>query len=689
VLVVLMALMGAVLAVATPASAAVVAFGPPDPIKGFPSFYTDDAGLSLQPCLDGPPLCLSAAADLVSPDGEGFYYNAQATAGGFIVGEAVEAAFFAAGDGQQTTFQRTQVSHRKVGLVPNSTYTITDPYGAFTCSSNAAGDIPNNNACRIQTGGAVALDFTSTLGGRIGPFLTWDTIGQAGAPPLGYIGDGITPHAVIGSPTGFNKARVEGPGANETPSVDMCPDVLGNPADCVESDQWVVAGKTIDGPVGVLSATSLTLPPTSVGSTSPAQSLTYTSVGTAPATISDIKITGAQPKDFTLDDAACLTTLVPGTSCVMSATYSPATAGLSSADLTITDDSGSSPHTVSLSGSSVGVLSVPATSVSFGQLRVGSSASRSVTITNTGVAALPAPSLSATGAGFSASAGTCTASLAPNASCSVAATMQPTAVEPLSGVLTVSSGGATKQVSLGGTGALGVALVDQSALHFADTVSGSVSSGSAATVTNTGAVPLLVANATLTGTGAGDFTLSQGTCGGFLEPRSSCVLAVQFSPRSAGVKLASLQIPNDTGVRTVALSGTATNPLVLPLPPVVTLPVKPPVVTSPPVDTVKPTVSRRSPTSKAVRVPRGATVSVRFSERVVGVSARTVTLTDVRTGRKVTVRVSYSTGTHVATLDPTTRLGAHRRYVVSLTSGIRDAAGNRLTTAAWTFTTRR
>ena len=69
----------------TSADAALTRVGPTDPATHFPSFYTDTSGLSLQPCLEGPPRCVATEAELLGagPDGEGFYYSAQTSVGGF------------------------------------------------------------------------------------------------------------------------------------------------------------------------------------------------------------------------------------------------------------------------------------------------------------------------------------------------------------------------------------------------------------------------------------------------------------------------------------------------------------------------------------------------------------------------------------------------------------------------------
>jgi len=90
-----------------------------------------------------------------------------------------------------------------------------------------------------------AGNFTAALGGRLGPFLTWDTFGStaAGAPPAGYIGDNTTPHAVVGSPTGFNKMRVSGPGI-----VGTCTNADGTTVtNCQETDKIILQGKVQPG----------------------------------------------------------------------------------------------------------------------------------------------------------------------------------------------------------------------------------------------------------------------------------------------------------------------------------------------------------------------------------------------------------------------------------------------------------
>jgi hypothetical protein len=99
---------------------------------------------------------------------------------------------------------------------------------------------------------------------------------------------------------------------------------------------------------------------------------------------------------------------------------------------------------------------------------------------------------------------------------------------------------------------------------------------------------------------------------------------------------------------------------------------------------VLPTVTARTPASGAKAVSRTANLTAKFSEPVTGTGTSTFVL---RLGTKVVpAAVSYSATTGVVTLNPTASLVSDRTYTATL-SGIRDNAGNTMTTAAWSFTT--
>jgi hypothetical protein len=102
----------------------------------------------------------------------------------------------------------------------------------------------------------------------------------------------------------------------------------------------------------------------------------------------------------------------------------------------------------------------------------------------------------------------------------------------------------------------------------------------------------------------------------------------------------------------------------------------------------RPTIKARTPGANARSVARTTNVTVRFSEKVSGVSGSSFTLVTA-SGRRVAAVVSYNRITRVATLNPVGTLSRGTRYTVLVGSAIKDAAGNRFTTTRWNFTTTR
>jgi hypothetical protein len=195
----------AMLFVATSARAAGAA-GPVD-ASGIPIFYQDATGLQLAPCLLGLPNCVSTLADLNAKDGEAFYLLASAdltdpSGASFKFTAAVEAANL----NGLITFGRIRITGR--GLAPNTEYTILEPYGDLTVTSDAGGIAKDTTDIGC---GAAPCAFDAALASPVfGGFLQWDP--AAGAPPAGFIGDNVTPHKVIGSPIARNSVTITGGG---------------------------------------------------------------------------------------------------------------------------------------------------------------------------------------------------------------------------------------------------------------------------------------------------------------------------------------------------------------------------------------------------------------------------------------------------------------------------------------------
>ncbi|HEX7195957.1 MAG TPA: Ig-like domain-containing protein [Candidatus Limnocylindria bacterium] len=104
-------------------------------------------------------------------------------------------------------------------------------------------------------------------------------------------------------------------------------------------------------------------------------------------------------------------------------------------------------------------------------------------------------------------------------------------------------------------------------------------------------------------------------------------------------------------------------------------------------DRTAPTATMSSPAAGAVDIAPGASITLRMSETVVGVSADTISLHDASGGR-VAAEVAYDQASGVVTLRPERPLALSSRYGVAVSDGIRDSAGRAFAPTTWAFSTR-
>jgi len=124
--------------------------------------------------------------------------------------------------------------------------------------------------------------------------------------------------------------------------------------------------------------------------------------------------------------------------------------------VTLTATTGSTSRTLSLQLNAANpVLSLNASSISFGAIVVNNATTQTVTLTSSGTAAVTVNSVIVSGSGFSISPLSLPATLNPGQTMNVSLTFDPTAVGAATGTMTVtsnSSTNATATVSLSGTG---------------------------------------------------------------------------------------------------------------------------------------------------------------------------------------------------------------------------------------------
>ena len=208
-----------------------------------------------------------------------------------------------------------------------------------------------------------------------------------------------------------------------------------------------------------------------------------------------------------------------------------------------------------------GCLNLAPTSVAFGNEPVGSTtATQTVTLTNTSDVNLTISSIVAS-AGFTET-NACSASLAPNASCTINTAFSPTTAGAQTGTLTFTNSdvGSPQVIALTGTGtqvSAPVVNLNPTSIAFGNQTVNTTSNTTVVALSNTGTAPLTISSISLTGTNPTDFA-DVSACGASLAINASCNIAVTFTPASATGFAASLSVAdNATGSpHTVALSGT-------------------------------------------------------------------------------------------------------------------------------------
>ncbi len=317
---------------------------------------------------------------------------------------------------------------------------------------------------------------------------------------------------------------------------------------------------------------SLSFANAAVGATTSPQSVTLANGGTASINITSIAISGTDAGDFAISSKTCGTTLAGSGNCTVGVTFTPTAAGTRTAALTFTDSAGNSPQTVALSGtgtSSTANASVTPASLTFAATNVSSTSSpQSVTLANAGTASINITSIAIAGTNagdFAISPKTCGTTLAGSGNCTVSVTFTPAAAGTRTGTLsfTDSAGNSPQTVVLSGTGTSSTAnaSVTPASLTFAATNVSSTSSPQSVTLANGGTASINITGIAISGSNAGDFTISAKTCGTTLAGSGNCTVSVTFTPTAAGTRTATLTFTDSAGnsPQTVALSGTGTS----------------------------------------------------------------------------------------------------------------------------------
>jgi beta-propeller repeat-containing protein/ASPM-SPD-2-Hydin domain-containing protein len=314
------------------------------------------------------------------------------------------------------------------------------------------------------------------------------------------------------------------------------------------SDAFVAKISPNDAPGFSLSSFSLSFQDEGIGGTTTPQVITLANTGSATLTIASIVLGGG---DFAQTNT-CGSSLTGGTSCTISVTFTPTAAGVRTGKITMTDNTGTSPQTATLTGKGVAGLAatLSPTALTFGNQTEGTiSAPQGVTFTNTGSAALIINGFSFGGTNpsdFTLSSASCNQnqSLAVGASCVFDIAFAPLAVGNRAATLQIvdNSAQSPRNVSLTGVGlAPPTVALSPTSLAFAAQIVGSASSAQSVTLTTSGSGTLAISSISAT---IDDFKPTN-NCGTSVAGGASCTITVTFTPTAVGNRAGTLVIADN------------------------------------------------------------------------------------------------------------------------------------------------
>jgi len=333
--------------------------------------------------------------------------------------------------------------------------------------------------------------------------------------------------------------------------------------DATNSPQVVALSGTGVQPAVSLSAASLAFGNQVIGTTSSGQPVAITNSGNDTLNIGAATVTAP----FAIVSDGCSNTAVAaGSTCTIQIDFAPTASGPATGTLSIPDDAPGTPQGVGLSGTGINphVTASPST-IAFGNVRAGTTASQIVTLTNdgsttirVGQTTLYAESI------FSLSADTCSnTTLAVGAACTVQVNFAPVSGSGSNQLATLNftddAANAPQTVAVSGTVVQPAVSLSAASLAFGNQLVGTTSASQSVVVTNSGTDILHVGIVSA----SAPFNLVSDGCSNTAVPAgSSCTVQVDFAPTAMGPAGGKLSIPDDSAgtPQTVALSGTGLQP---------------------------------------------------------------------------------------------------------------------------------
>jgi hypothetical protein len=358
------------------------------------------------------------------------------------------------------------------------------------------------------------------------------------------------------------------PGQTCTITVSFTPVVTGAVAGTItindsSSGSPQIVTLTGNGLVAVTMSANIAFPATEVGTSSKSETMTLTNNQSQA-----LSFTFATSGDYSAVGSGatpCNGTLAAKAKCSFAVTFTPGYAGQIKGALTVTHNAAGSPASGGLSGTGQGGSAVPLTftpsNLNFGNVVIGGSSTKSVTIKNITTQTVTISSVTGSSYYLVNPSGTspCGGAVLAGKTCTLTVTYKPLVVgSNLGGVTVIDDYAAVgSQVQNASATAILPVTVSPATLSFGTVSVGSTSPVQLVTVTNylTTAVPISSVVA------SGDFIYTSGggvPCGANIPANSICTLGVEFSPSNAGAVSGDLTVIDSSlsSPQVVSLSGT-------------------------------------------------------------------------------------------------------------------------------------
>ncbi|MEO8701343.1 MAG: choice-of-anchor D domain-containing protein, partial [Kofleriaceae bacterium] len=295
------------------------------------------------------------------------------------------------------------------------------------------------------------------------------------------------------------------------------------------------------------------------GTTSPGKTIVVKNTGTAALTIA----AATAPAAFTVA-AALPVSVLPGGSLALTVKFAPTATGATAGTVVISSDAG--PAAIAVSGTGVAPAIATPTAHDFGNVRTGTtSAPATIAIANPGTDTLTITSITIA-APFARAAVTLPAAIAPGGSLAVAVTFAPATSVVATGSLSITSDAGPASVALTGRGVAPLIAASVSPVDFGTVAIGD-SAALAVELENHGDAPLAISTVAITGTGAGDYSLSGASFPAVVPAGGAVALTVTFAPHDHGARAAQLAVTSDASALAVALVGSGSGPRIALAPP--------------------------------------------------------------------------------------------------------------------------